>query len=121
MTRSTRVPALSGGPPNKIRLVRLASKDVEPGKTWDVLPVLRVTNRLAPALVSGSHKHGVLPMAISSAVQKGTTVTVYDERGFVLFIRGNCQLVGYTSTTVSVKMGKHTYTYDARGFTMFSR
>lgn len=57
---------------------------------------------------------------IASAVQDGSSVRVYDERGNHKFsIPG--QLVGFTGSTVSVKDGSSTRTYDEKGNHMFSR
>lgn len=65
-------------------------------------------------------------MAISSAIQKGTYVYVYDERG-----HNTCQiqagsgppdgLVGYTGSTVSVRRGNNVYTYDGNGRNLFEK
>ena len=44
-------------------------------------------------------------MAISTAVQKGNLVYVYDEKGHVLFTRYG-KLQGYTSNSVSIETSK---------------
>jgi hypothetical protein len=59
-------------------------------------------------------------MAIATAVQRGTLVYVYDEKGRLITTvpAGNKpedRLIGYTSTTVSVKRGRLVYTYNERG------
>lgn len=59
-------------------------------------------------------------MAIGNAVQRGSLIYVYDERGRQLttIIAGsgpNDGLTGYTSSTVNVRRGSLVYTYDARG------
>jgi hypothetical protein len=59
-------------------------------------------------------------MAIASAVQKGTMVHVYGDKGQLLFTR-NGVLQGYTGTTVSVKFGGMVQTYDDRGSLKFTR
>lgn len=51
---------------------------------------------------------------IGTAVQKGETVYVYNERGTQIFTRGG-QLVGFTSSTVSVKIGSSIHVYNANG------
>lgn len=51
---------------------------------------------------------------IGSAVQKGNTVYVYDERGRQLTTQPG-ELMGYTSATFSVKKSNVIYTYDERG------
>jgi hypothetical protein len=67
-----------------------------------------------------------LCMPISSAVQKGSYVHVYDEKG-----RNVCQkpagngpndgLTGYTSETFTVRRGNKVYTYDDKGRNLFER
>lgn len=55
-------------------------------------------------------------MAIGSAVQKGSMVYIYDERGRQLAsVSAGDGLQGYTGSTVSVKRGNMVYTYDERG------
>jgi predicted lipoprotein with Yx(FWY)xxD motif len=59
-------------------------------------------------------------MAIGTAIQKGRTVYVYDEKGRVLFTKsaGNAPpegLHGYTSGTVSIRKGITIYTYNEKG------
>ena len=53
-------------------------------------------------------------MAIATAVQRGSMVQVYDERGRAIFSRSG-DLHGYTGGTVSVRRGRSIYTYDERG------
>ncbi len=51
---------------------------------------------------------------IGSAVQYGSSVKVYDETGSYLFsLQG--ELVGFTSTTVSIKKGNYVKVYDETG------
>ncbi len=57
---------------------------------------------------------------IASAVQKGSEVDVYDERGSRLFSK-NGELQGFTSTTVSIKRDSYVTTYDAKGSSKFSK
>ncbi len=53
-------------------------------------------------------------MAISTAVQRGSFVYVYDENGnYCASISGD--LHGFTSATVSVKRSSFIYVYDDRG------
>jgi hypothetical protein len=59
-------------------------------------------------------------MPIATAVQRGTLVYVYDEKGrqILSISAGNKPedgLTGYTSTTVSVRRGGLVYTYDEKG------
>jgi hypothetical protein len=63
-------------------------------------------------------------MAIAYAVQRGTLIQVYDERGQTLFTRGvgsgpNNGLKGYTNTTVTIQAGNVIQTIDDRGRTLF--
>lgn len=53
-------------------------------------------------------------MAIGVAVQRGSTVYVYDKNNRVLFTK-NGELHGYTSSTVTVKKGGTLYTYNEKG------
>lgn len=57
---------------------------------------------------------------IASAVQKGSNVYVYNEKGMTLFCRPG-ELLGFTSTTVTVKKGSSAICYDVSGKTLFSR
>ena len=59
-------------------------------------------------------------MPIATAVRRGNSVYVYDEKGRQLTIIGVSSapedgLTGYTSTTVSVRRGMSIYTYDEKG------
>ena len=59
-------------------------------------------------------------MPIGSVIQKGKWIYVYDEKGHQLFDKlvGNkpCDgLVGYTSTTVSIRKGDWIFTYNEKG------
>lgn len=59
-------------------------------------------------------------MAIGSAVQRGSYVYVYDERGRQLAMvpagtGPQDGLQGYTGTTVSVRRGSYVYTHDEKG------
>jgi sensor domain CHASE-containing protein len=65
-------------------------------------------------------------MAIGSAVQKGQYVFVYDEKGRTLFSKSGGSgasdgLVGFTGSTVSVRIGSYVFTYDEQGRTLFSK
>lgn len=52
---------------------------------------------------------------IGSVVQIGDVAYVYDERGRTLVTLQSDGLVGYTSTTVSVRRGDFVFTHDSRG------
>lgn len=59
-------------------------------------------------------------MAIGNAVQRGSLVYVYDEKGrqIAAISAGsgpNDGLTGYTSSTVNVRRGSLIYSYDAHG------
>ena len=59
-------------------------------------------------------------MPIGTAVTRGSSVYVYDEKGRQLTVigvgnRSEDGLTGYTSTTVSVRRGGSIYTYDEKG------
>jgi hypothetical protein len=53
-------------------------------------------------------------MAIANAVQRGSSVYVYDEKGRQLTVLSG-ELHGYTGSSVSIKRGSSIYTYDERG------
>lgn len=53
-------------------------------------------------------------MAIGNAVQKGTWVYVYDERGRALKTLAG-ELHGFTGTTVVIRRGTWLYTFDEKG------
>ncbi|MBP5237615.1 MAG: hypothetical protein ILO64_01405 [Clostridia bacterium] len=50
---------------------------------------------------------------IMSAIQKGNYVYVYNEKNLQIGCR-NGTLVGYTSSSVSVKQGAYVYTYNEK-------
>lgn len=57
---------------------------------------------------------------IGSALQKGSTVYVYDEKGSILYSKSG-DLAGYTGSTVSIRVKNTLYTYDERGFKKYSK
>ena len=59
-------------------------------------------------------------MAIGSATQQGSSVSVWSEKGRLLFARAG-KLVAFTSGTVTVRVGSNNTTYDERGALKFSR
>ncbi len=67
-------------------------------------------------------------MAIGSVVQNGAFINVYDEKGHqIATIQGgpltgakNDGLVGYTSSTVNVRIGSFIKTYDEKGHELSS-
>ena len=59
-------------------------------------------------------------MAIGNAVQKGSYVYIYDEKGrqTTSLSAGSGKddgLKGYTSSTVNIRKGSYIYSFDARG------
>lgn len=57
-------------------------------------------------------------MPIGHAEVRGTNVYVYDEKGRHLYFKSltnKSSLVGFTSTTVSIKIGPNTYIYNEKG------
>jgi len=65
-------------------------------------------------------------MAIGSAMERGSFIFAYDERGHVLFSKaiGNGAddgLIGFTGSTVTVRLGSVIATYDEKGMTLYSK
>jgi hypothetical protein len=65
-------------------------------------------------------------MSIANAVQKGALVFVYDERGRTLYSKSvgsqpGSGLLGFTSSTVSIRNGTLVFTYNEKGGTLFSK
>jgi hypothetical protein len=65
-------------------------------------------------------------MAIGSAIERGSLIQVFDEYGRTLFskARGNGPhdgLLGFTSSTVTVRFGSVITTFDARGMTIYAK
>jgi hypothetical protein len=65
-------------------------------------------------------------VAIGSAIERGSLICVYDEHGHTLFqkARGsgaNDGLLGFTSSTVTVRFGSVIHTYDEHGMTIYSK
>jgi hypothetical protein len=59
-------------------------------------------------------------MAIGNAVQRGSSVYVYDDRGQYLFTKATGSgssdgVAGYTGSSVSVRVGNLVKTYDDKG------
>ncbi len=56
-------------------------------------------------------------MAIGSAIERGSYICVYDERGITLFSKAKGSgphdgLLGFTTSTVTVRFGSVIKTYD---------
>jgi hypothetical protein len=65
-------------------------------------------------------------MAIGSAIERGSLICVYDERGTTLFqkVRGSAStdgLLGFTNSTVTARYGSTIYTYDEHGMTIYAK
>ena len=59
-------------------------------------------------------------MAIGSAVQRGNSVNVYNERGVMLFSKVG-ELIGYTGATVTICRGNQAITYSDKGIQKFCK
>jgi hypothetical protein len=65
-------------------------------------------------------------MAIGSAIERGSFIFAYDEHGRTLFSKARGSgakdgLLGFTSSTVTVRFGSIIYTYGERGETVFAK
>ena len=65
-------------------------------------------------------------MAIGSAIERGSLICVYDQHGHTLFSKARGSgpkdgLLGFTSSTVTVRFGSIIYTYGERGETLFAK
>jgi hypothetical protein len=65
-------------------------------------------------------------MAIGSAIERGSLICMYDERGTTLFQKAKGSgakdgLLGFTGSTVTAQYGSIIYTYDEHGMTIYSR
>jgi hypothetical protein len=65
-------------------------------------------------------------MAIGSAIERGSMIVVFDERGMTLFSRTKGSgpkdgLLGFSSTTVTARSGSFIYTYDEVGITVYAK
>jgi hypothetical protein len=65
-------------------------------------------------------------MAIGSAVERGSQVFVYDERGQMLFSKPkgagpNDGLLGFTGSSVTIRAGSVTYVYGERGQMLYTK
>ena len=65
-------------------------------------------------------------MAIGSAIERGSQVFVYDERGQMLFSKprgseSNDGLVGFTGSAVTIRAGSVAYTYGEHGQVLYTK
>jgi hypothetical protein len=63
---------------------------------------------------------------IGSAIERGSLICVYDERGTTLYQKAKGSgpkdgLLGFTGSTVTVCLGSIIYTYGERGETIHSK
>jgi hypothetical protein len=64
-------------------------------------------------------------MAIGSAIERGSSIFVYDEHGGTLFLKSRGTgpydgLLGFTSSTVTVRSGSTVFTYDEQGTAIYA-
>ena len=57
---------------------------------------------------------------IGNALQKGSTVYVYNEKGQMLYTKSG-ELAGYTGSSVSIKNGRTLYTYNEKGQMQYTK
>ena len=63
---------------------------------------------------------------IGSALERGSLIVVYDEKGMSLFSKSKGSgphdgLLGFTGSTVTVRFGSVVYTYGERGQTLYAK
>jgi hypothetical protein len=63
---------------------------------------------------------------IGSALERGSLIVVYDEKGMSLFSKAKGSgpqdgLLGFTGSTVTVRFGSVIYTYGANGQTVYAK
>ena len=63
---------------------------------------------------------------IGSALERGSLIVVYDEKGMSLFSKAKGSgpqdgLLGFTGSTVTVRFGSVIYTFDAKGTTIYAK
>ena len=63
---------------------------------------------------------------IGSALERGSLIVVYDEKGMSLFSKAKGSgphdgLLGFTGSTVTVRFGSVIYTYGERGQTVYAK
>ena len=65
-------------------------------------------------------------MAIASAIERGSLVFVYDERGLMLYSKPKGSgptdgLLGFTSSSVTVRSGSTVFTYGPTGQIIYTK
>ena len=63
---------------------------------------------------------------IGSALECGSLIVVYDEKGMSLFSKAKGSgpqdgLLGFTGSTVTVRHGSVVYTFDVKGMTIYAK
>jgi hypothetical protein len=63
---------------------------------------------------------------IGSALERGSLIVVFDEHGTTLFSKArgsgpNDRLLGFTSSTITVRFGSIIYTYGEHGQTIYAK
>ena len=63
---------------------------------------------------------------IGSAVERGSFICVFDEKGMTLFAKAKGSgphdgLLGFSGSTVTVRFGSVIYTYDEHGQTLYAK
>jgi hypothetical protein len=63
---------------------------------------------------------------IGSAMERGSLICVFDERGITLFQKAKGSgphdgLLGFTGSTVTVRFGSVIYTYDESGRSLYAK
>ncbi len=63
---------------------------------------------------------------IGSALERGSLIQVFDEHGTTLFSKARGSgprdgLLGFTSSTVTVRFGSVIYAYDEHGMTVYAK
>ena len=63
---------------------------------------------------------------IGSALERGSLIVVYDEKGMSLFSKSKGSgpqdgLLGFTGSTVTVRFGSVIYTYGEHGQTLYAK
>ena len=63
---------------------------------------------------------------IGSALEHGSLIVVYDEKGMSLFSKSKGSgpqdgLLGFTGSTITVRHGSVIYTFDAKGTTIYAK
>ncbi len=63
---------------------------------------------------------------IGSAIERGSSIFVYDEHGHILFSKAKGSgardgLLGFSSSTVTARYGSTIFTYDEKGITLYAK